>query len=207
MVRPRPCASGSVRLTSASMSYCAWGGRIASSLLSEALPRRWAHVQGVAATARTLEPILGAETDLMVAAGLLHDIGYAPGVAETGFHPLDGARYLRDTGEAPVLLCQLVAYHSGALEEAAERRLTEALSLEFRPPPPGLADAMTYCDMTTGPDGQRMPVGDRLADIQHRYAPESVVGRAIRRAEPGILAAVERVTAQLAGVQDRDGHV
>src|SRR6185437_2012560 len=149
MVRLRPCASGCVRLASASMSYCAWGGRIASSLLSDALPRRWAHVQGVAAAARTLEPILGDQTDLMVAAALLHDIGYAPVVAVTGFHPLDGARYLRYTEQAPVLLCQLVAYHSGAVEEAAERGLTETLSLEFRPPPPRLADAMTYCDMTT----------------------------------------------------------
>jgi hypothetical protein len=30
------------------------------------------------------------------AAGWLHDIGYAPGLAATGLYPLDGARYLRD---------------------------------------------------------------------------------------------------------------
>jgi hypothetical protein len=41
--------------------------------------------------------VLGYSTDF-VAAAWLHDIGYAPAIAEsgTGFHPLDGARYLRD---------------------------------------------------------------------------------------------------------------
>ena len=66
---------------------------IARSLLEEALPRRWAHVQGVADTARTLAPILGKNAGLLTAAAILHDIGYAPRLADTGFHPLDGARY------------------------------------------------------------------------------------------------------------------
>ncbi len=33
----------------------------------------------------------------LVAAAYLHDIGYAPELAITGFHPLDGARHLRVT--------------------------------------------------------------------------------------------------------------
>ena len=37
-------------------------------------------------------------TDDLVAAAWLHDIGYAPELVETGFHPLDGARYLRREG-------------------------------------------------------------------------------------------------------------
>ena len=36
----------------------------------------------------------------MTAAAWLHDIGYAPAVDDTGFHPLDGARYLRDVEQA-----------------------------------------------------------------------------------------------------------
>ena len=55
-----------------------------------------AHVQGVAARARGLAPVLGADADLLEAAAWLHDIGYAPGLAATGLHQLDGARYLRD---------------------------------------------------------------------------------------------------------------
>ena len=36
--------------------------------------------------------------ELLVAAAVLHDVGYAPTVALTGFHPLDDARYLAGLG-------------------------------------------------------------------------------------------------------------
>ena len=45
-----------------------WAGQLALELLQESLPRRWAHVQGVAARARSLAPVLGADTDLLKAA-------------------------------------------------------------------------------------------------------------------------------------------
>ena len=51
------------------------------------------HVQGVAARAGNLASVLGADADLLEAAAWLHDIGYAPGLAVTGLHALDGARY------------------------------------------------------------------------------------------------------------------
>jgi putative nucleotidyltransferase with HDIG domain len=73
-----------------------WAQQLARALLQEPLPRRWAHVQGVAARASNLAPVLGADVDLLEAAAWLHDIGYAPDLAVTGLHQLDGARYLRD---------------------------------------------------------------------------------------------------------------
>src|ERR1700722_10881683 len=115
------------------MTDTAWAEQTARNLLSEPLPRRWAHVQGVAATARTLASVLGPDTDLVTAAAWLHDIGYAPALADTGFHPLDGARYLRDSEHADAELCRLVAYHSGAINEADERGLAAELTSEFRP--------------------------------------------------------------------------
>jgi predicted hydrolase (HD superfamily) len=78
----------------------AWAERLASTLLADSLPRRWAHVQGVAAQARTLKPSLGTDANLIEAAAWLHDIGYLPELARTGLHGLDGARYLRDTQHA-----------------------------------------------------------------------------------------------------------
>jgi HD superfamily phosphohydrolase YqeK len=45
-----------------------WAERLAQALLQEPLPRRWAHVQGVAARARSLAPVLGADAGLMEAA-------------------------------------------------------------------------------------------------------------------------------------------
>ncbi|HUZ27494.1 MAG TPA: HD domain-containing protein [Streptosporangiaceae bacterium] len=180
------------------MSYATWAEQIARNLLSEPLPRRWAHVQAVAATARTLAPVLGGDADLVIAAGWLHDIGYAPALAGSGFHPLDGARYLRDAGHAGDVLCRLVANHSCAITEAAGRGLAGELSREFRPARRDLADALIYCDMTTGPDGQRMTVEQRLADIGTRYGPGDPVSQAITRSAPLLIAATGRVTRKLA---------
>src|SRR5580692_7548947 len=123
------------------MSQAHWAAEVARNLLEVPLPRRWAHVQGVAMQARTLAPILGDDADLLEATAWLHDIGYSPELADTGFHPFDGARYLRDVAHADTMLCRLVANHSCAIIEAEERGLAEALSREFPPPPPALSDA------------------------------------------------------------------
>src|SRR6266851_3761372 len=114
-------------------TLASWAQQLARELLQEPLPRRWAHVQGVAARARGLAPVLGADADLLEAAAWLHDVGYAPGLTATGLHALDGARYLRDAQHADALLCRLVAHHSCAIVEAEERGLADVLSLEFEP--------------------------------------------------------------------------
>ncbi len=80
------------------MSQSEWAAQIARKFLERQLPVRWAHTQRVAAQARTLSPILGADADQFEAAAWLHDIGYSPELAVTGFHPLDGARFLRAEG-------------------------------------------------------------------------------------------------------------
>lgn len=174
-----------------------WARALAKSLLAEPLPRRWAHSQAVGAQAETLAPLLGQETALLESAAWLHDIGYAPSLAYSGFHPLDGARYLRDVEHADELLCRLVAHHSCAVIEAEERGLAAELAAEFALPPAHLSDALLYCDMTTGPSGERFDVEQRLAEIHSRYGNEDVVSRSIRRATPTIIAAVEATTAAL----------
>ncbi len=180
------------------MTYADWAQGIARSVLEEPLPRRWAHTQGVAAAARALAPVLGRHADLLTAAAWLHDIGYAPALADSGFHPLDGARYLRDMQHADSILCRLVAHHSCAMIEAAGRGLAADLIREFKPAPHHLTDALIYCDMTAGPHGQPMAVQQRLAEIRARYGPEHVVTRALARSGPHLTAAVARVTRKLA---------
>jgi hypothetical protein len=167
--------------------------QLARALLHEPLPCRWAHVQGVAARARGLAPVLGADAGLLEAAAWLHDIGYAPGLAATGLHQLDGARYLRDTQHADAMLCRLVAHHSCAIIEAGERRPANILSYEFGSAPDVLASVLTCCDMTASPDGQPVSVEQRLAEIHDRYGPGHLVSRSIQRATPMILRAVEQV--------------
>jgi hypothetical protein len=132
-------------------------------------PSRWAHVQGVAARARGLAPVLGADADLLEAASWLQDIGYAPGLIVTGLHALDDARYLRDAQQADALLCRLVAHHSCAIVEAGERGLADVLSREFKPVPYALSSVLTFCDTTTSPDGELVPTEQRLAEIHDRY--------------------------------------
>ena len=132
---------------------------------------------------------------LLEAAAWLHDIGYLPDLARTGLHGLDGARYLRDVQHADPMLCRLVAHHSCAVIEAEERGLADLLRREFAPAPQRLADALTFCDMTTSPDGQQVQVNRRLAEIHDRYGSGHLVSRSIRRATPLILQAVDHVHA------------
>ncbi len=174
-------------------TLASWAEPLARALLQEPLPRRWVHSEGVAARARSLAPVLGADADLLEAAAWLHDIGYAPDLATTGLHSLDGARYLRDTQHADAMLCRLVAHHSCAIIEADERGLADILSSEFDPAPDVLASVLTCCDMTTSPDGQPVRVDRRLAEIQDRYGSGHLVSRSIQRATPMILRAVEQV--------------
>ncbi|MGP3924772.1 HD domain-containing protein [Streptomyces sp. 8N616] len=175
---------------------------LAESLLAEPLPRRWAHSLGVAERARSLQPILGEDADLMEAAAVLHDIGYSPGIAVTGFHPLDGARFLRDQEAMDERVVRLVAHHSCALLEAEERGLRGELESEFELERAALVDALIFCDMTTTPDGGSTTSQGRLAEIGSRYGPDTIVGRFIQRAAPEIHAAVRRVEDQLTAVQD-----
>ncbi len=134
---------------------------------------------------------------MLEAAAWLHDIGYSPELAATGFHPLDGARYLRDVRGADPVLCRLVASHSCAVIEAEERGLNQELSAEFPVPDPRLGDALTYCDMTTSPTGFLVSVGDRLAEIRRRYGPSDVVTSFVQMAESDLLASVARVSSRL----------
>ncbi|WP_405017243.1 HD domain-containing protein [Kitasatospora sp. NBC_00070] len=174
-----------------------WAYDLAESLLSNDLPRRWAHSQGVAGRARALAPILGPDAELLEFAAVLHDIGYSPRISDTGFHPLDGARFLRNVERVDERIVRLVAHHSCALLEAEERGLRDELESEFPLEQPELVDALIFCDMTTTPDGTSTTTPERIAEIVGRYGPDSLVGRFIRRAEPEIHAAADRVQHRL----------
>jgi hypothetical protein len=60
---------------------------------------------------------------------------------------------------------------------------------------PRAVAALTYCDMTTGPDGQPIDVDERIAEILDRYPPGDVVHRSISRAAPTLRAQVAQVSA------------
>lgn len=177
-----------------------WARTVAAAELAVPLPQRWAHSQGVARRAGDLAAVLGRDAGLLASAATLHDVGYAPKLVVTGFHPLDGARYLRDVHDADERLVRLVANHSFALLEADERGLRDALEAEF----PLLEDqflveALVWCDLTTTPGGEPTTAAARITEIIGRYGEDSLVGRFIGRASPEILAAVARVEAKARG--------
>jgi putative nucleotidyltransferase with HDIG domain len=171
---------------------------IAEQLLAEPLPRRWAHSVGVGRKAESIADVFGDDAELLVSAAYLHDIGYAPSVVATGLHSLDGARYLRDVVGAESRLCSLVAYHSCAHIEARHRGLVDELHAEFEPVSETLRDALTFCDMTTTPDGEPTDVEARLAEILSRYGQGHLVAESISEASPCIVGAARHVSGLIA---------
>lgn len=146
-----------------------------------ALGRRQLHVSSVAALAGCVARAVAGEAETLIAAALVHDIGYAEDLAVTGFHPLDGARAIRASGHEEV--ARLVAHHSGARTEAELRGIKGYLD-EFPFEDSEHDHALTYCDLTTGPDGRRVRLEQRIQEIQERYGPEHVVSQAIRLGRP-----------------------
>jgi HD domain len=163
--------------------------------LLHGIPDRWLHVQAVAVRAGELRPAVAAtDRSLLVTAAWLHDIGYSPALLETGFHPLDGARYLVGAGHSRE--AALVAHHSGARFVAEVRGLVAELAgFPFAEDP--LTDALTYADQTVGPRGERLSVADRLAEAIRRHGPDAPASLAAPQRHPYIYAAAERTEARL----------
>ncbi len=140
---------------------------------------RLAHVRAAGSMAARLGILFEAEeAALLVAAATLHDVGYTPRIAVTGFHPLDGALHLRSLG-LPERLCSLVAHHSEA-EMLAPQHGVFDLEEQFPRERSLLADALVYADMHSAPDGALIHAEHRLADIARRRPNAVEVVRAQR---------------------------
>ena len=130
------------------------------------------------------------DRDVLVAAALLHDIGYAEQLHETGQHSIDGARHLQRLAFDSRGV-SLVAHHTGAATEARERGLEQDMAA-FTPPPPGLADILTAADLSVGPGGDAQTPDSRVAEILSRYPAGSVVHAAVARASAELCATYRR---------------
>jgi hypothetical protein len=133
--------------------------------------------------------------EVLAAAAILHDVGYAPEVVRTGFHPLDGALYLKALGVDSEVV-SLVAHHSCADVEAELRGLSDELRA-FPEGPIDLRERLIFCDMTTSPDGHVVSVEQRFAEIVERYGEASIVGRFVSAAGPQLREVTARVAAEL----------
>jgi hypothetical protein len=88
-------------------------------------------------------------------------------------------------------LACLAAHHSEARFEIELRGHREELS-EYAREDSNVYDALVYCDLTTGPDGETMAFEDRVSEVYQRYG-EGDISRALRMAEPYLRAAVDRI--------------
>ena len=125
-------------------------------------------------------------------AAWLHDVGYSPQLAVTGFHALDGARWLRDH-DWPAETCRLVAWHTEPLEEARRYRLDSKLTAEFDRPPALAGTALSWADLTSSPQGECWEAERRLADIFRRYPAGSIVHEATCASLPALRRAVRTI--------------
>jgi putative nucleotidyltransferase with HDIG domain len=154
---------------------------------------RWAHTRSAAARAEEIATVVDpADRDLLICAAWLHDIGYAPRLHRVGFHPLDGAWHLRELGW-PERLAALVAHHSCAHLIAAACGAGDGIA-GFAFEQGAVADALVFADMTSGPDGGRLGLQQRLDDIDARHRDESEAVQQARAARRGALVAAVRRT-------------
>jgi hypothetical protein len=180
-------------------------GDVAERLLAVDQPLRWAHVRSVAGRAAGWAVGLD-DADVVIASAWLHDIGYAADLVDTGFHPLDGARFLRALGW-PDEVATLVAHHTSARVEAAERGLARELDREFPDDWSQARDVLWAADATTGPTGKPVGIGDRVREVIERYGADHLVARCMMQIEPQLRAAHDRATSRLAASVIRDRAV
>jgi hypothetical protein len=183
------------RMASRTESELTWAERTARGLLAP-LPARWRHTLRVVEQAQSFRDVLGGdELEMLLAAAYLHDVGYAPQLTKTGFHPLDGARFVHKAGHAR--LAGLVAHHSASDAEADERGFAEELA-EFPAEDSLVARALIYCDLTTGPAGEEMGVSARLIELSHRLGEDDPTVRAVRREARRLSSVVSEMESLLA---------
>ena len=113
---------------------------------------------------------------------------------DTGFHPIDGARWVRRHGFER--LARLVAHHSAARFEAELRGLAPLLAA-FELEESSTADALAYCDLTTSPTDDIVTPVERWTDIIERYGRDDIVVQALVGARPLLEAAVARTDQRL----------
>lgn len=170
-----------------------WAHELAAEYLS-GLGRRWEHVRTVGRLADTLAADGAVGTDV-VAAAWLHDLGYADELMMTGFHPVDGARFLASEG-APEEVVGLVAHHTGADLEAMERGFVSALD-ELPGADPDALDVVTLLDLVAAPDGTVTDPEARIAEILDRYPDTSPVHRAVQGSRYELLGSATRARRRL----------
>lgn len=146
--------------------------------------------------ARMARDIASSNQAEVTAAAWLHDIGYAPQLERTGFHPLDGALFLI-RHSWPDRVVRLVAHHSLAAIEAPFYGVSHHLSAIEQVQ--GIdADILVSADLLGGRGDRTPSVQERLAAMREVDEAGGVVPADVRQERyAGLLSAHARVRALL----------
>ncbi len=132
------------------------------------------------------------DTEAIVAAAWLHDIGYVPSLRATGYHPIDGALYLMKDNW-PDRVISLVAHHSEAKMEAPYYSVAHHLSI-IDPVTGPASDILTFADMTSGASGGRVALQARVEQLRSTDdAESSPVPRDVRESRYASLVSTTRL--------------
>jgi HD domain len=180
-----------------------WAVALTRAKVATAVPRRWSHIAGVVELAREIADVAGgrdtADGALLIAAAAAHDIGHAPDLARTGFAALDGVEYLR-TVNAPQPLLNLVANYFASGIEGELRGYTAQYAVlpdEVTP----VRDALWYADLRVGPDGDRVEIDHRFAELWKRYERDDIAMRWWALAETPLRDAVARTQRRISDLR------
>jgi len=155
---------------------------------------RFAHCRYSAGIAELAADALGLQdSDALIAAAWLHDIGYVPSLAMTGFHPLDGALRLASEGW-PDETVLLVAHHSHA--DLLARYFGVENQLTVLDHASGEAeDILTYADLRSGTTGMGAVPEQRIAEMRRGHSKNPTVPKEVREGRYDLLlAAANRVS-------------
>ncbi|MDR3423664.1 MAG: HD domain-containing protein [Alphaproteobacteria bacterium] len=142
---------------------------------------RYTHIAGVVGLAENIEKNYGKFDGKLIRAAIYHDIGYAEPYRVTNFHSVDGALAARKHGIGEDI-AEAVLYHTGSWIDMRLLRLDlkDYYDAECRMMKTPLNRAVSFCDLHTGPLGQRFSLDERLADIVNRYGPKSNILEAFK---------------------------
>lgn len=175
VTRARALAADVLRDDSSAYEHASRTARLAASLGQRA------------ATARAHE---------VTAAAWLHDIGYAPRLRRTGFHPLDGALFLMNDGW-PERIVRLVAHHSLAVLEAPFYGVGHHFGV-IEPVTGVDADILTTADLLGGAGDTPPSLVQRLDAMRSADEAADLVPPDVRKERyAGLLAAHARVSTLL----------
>ncbi|QCV56729.1 HD domain-containing protein [Thermoactinomyces vulgaris] len=173
-------------------------GKLAGYLSPE--ENRYHHILGVVRGMQEILPRLELEQETkaqLIQAAYLHDVGYSKQLNQYNFHPLDGAVFAQQSGFSKPVIAAIL-FHSEAYETVKKAR-TDLLNIyetnkQLLDEQDRLfIDLITYCDVQTSPQGEKISLDKRVQDVVNRYGEDHPVSQMMIFCKPKYQNTIDRV--------------